>query len=54
MNGFKLQTSSIGSDRSTNWATTTALLGNCLRYYVFDAEEASMATMFVLFRLNKF
>ena len=25
MTGFELQTSEIGSDRSTNWATTTAL-----------------------------
>ena len=24
MTGFELQTSGIGSDRSTNWATTTA------------------------------
>ena len=26
MTGFKPRTSDIGSDRSTNWATTTALL----------------------------
>ena len=25
MTGFELRTSGIGSDRSTNWATTTAL-----------------------------
>ena len=28
MTGFESQTSGVGSDRSTNWATTTALLEN--------------------------
>ena len=30
MTVFELQTSGVGSNRSTNWATTTALLHNTL------------------------
>ena len=34
MTGFELRTSGIGSDRSTNWATTTAL--KILNFYADD------------------
>ena len=32
MTGFKLRTSGNGSDRSTNWATTTAQMVICYGY----------------------
>ena len=34
MTGFKLRTSGIGSDRSTNWATTTAQSLHCYKLWV--------------------
>ena len=34
MTGFELRTSDIGSDRSTNWATTTALRHNLVYFQI--------------------
>ena len=40
MTGFELQTSGIGSDRSTNWATTTAQMCFVLKlvFILFNYE----------------
>ena len=44
MIGFKPRTSGIGSDRSTNWATTTAHLFNVFegnrQFFIFSLSDA--------------
>ena len=42
MTGFELQTSGIGSDCSTNWATTTAQLIKSSRMFSFHTEAISL------------
>ena len=45
MTGFELLTSGVGSDRSTNWATTTAQndqMSNILNISVFSTMRTSV------------
>ena len=45
MTGFKLRTSGIGSNRSTNWATTTALVVHVCYYFQFDGANLKVCSV---------
>ena len=45
MTGFELQTSEVGSNRSTNWATTTAPTADlCLNNVQFSVTQSHLRT----------
>ena len=41
MTGFELRTTGIGSNRCTNWASTTALLSTCCEPSYFDQKHCN-------------
>ena len=49
MTGFELQTTGVGSDRSTNWATTTALFRD---KKTLQAESTNVSKESILANVN--